>query len=175
MKNCLKCNNTFPFKVIVDGVTRNLQNRKFCLECSPFGIHNTKNLLVDELYESDNKICPSCNIKKPREDFYTRREENRITFSSHCKECSKNKAMDWQRNTKKLAVDYMGGSCMCCGYDKYLGALEFHHKNPNEKDFTIGQRKNLSFGKLKPELDKCLLVCANCHKEIHGGIIKIPD
>ena len=71
-------------------------------------------------------------------------------------------------------VNYKGGKCEICGYDKYLGALDFHHLDPAQKDFAISNSniyKNLD--KLKKELDKCILVCANCHREIHGGLVNI--
>ena len=72
---------------------------------------------------------------------------------------------------KKLAVEYKGGECMKCGYSKCMSALEFHHINPNEKDFGISQDGlNKSWDKIKKELDKCILVCANCHREIHESI-----
>ena len=72
-----------------------------------------------------------------------------------------------QRLKKKL-VDYKGGKCEICGYDKCINALDFHHLNPNEKDFGISNYMVLSFDKLKKEVDKCILVCANCHREIHA-------
>jgi hypothetical protein len=65
-------------------------------------------------------------------------------------------------------VEYKGGKCMRCGYNKCINALEFHHKNPDEKEFTLSHLKNYSFTKIiRDELDKCELVCANCHREIH--------
>lgn len=73
-----------------------------------------------------------------------------------------------RRKLKQMAVEYKGGSCVECGYKKCLGALEFHHLNPNEKDFAIsGGGYSLSWEKIKIELDKCVLVCGNCHSEIH--------
>jgi 5-methylcytosine-specific restriction endonuclease McrA len=61
------------------------------------------------------------------------------------------------------------GSCQVCGYKKSLGALSFHHKNPDEKDFQISS-KSYAYEKLKKEVDKCILVCSNCHIEIHEEI-----
>lgn len=63
-----------------------------------------------------------------------------------------------------------GGKCERCGYDKNLGALDFHHRDPNEKEFQIDLRRlgNGNLDKLKQELDKCDLLCANCHREIHN-------
>ena len=78
----------------------------------------------------------------------------------------------YRKNIKMKMVEYKGGKCEICGYNKCIEALEFHHLNPEEKDFTIsGGTKG--FNSLKPELDKCILVCANCHREIHSGITKL--
>lgn len=80
--------------------------------------------------------------------------------------------MEWRRKTKERLVKYKGGKCEVCSYDKCLNALEFHHLSSNEKDFQISG-KSLSFEKLKKEVDKCVLVCSNCHKEIHAGLIQL--
>jgi 5-methylcytosine-specific restriction endonuclease McrA len=69
-----------------------------------------------------------------------------------------------------MCIEYKGGKCEKCGYDKYDGALEFHHLDPSKKDFAISKKKARYIDKLKPELDKCILLCSNCHRELHGGI-----
>ena len=75
---------------------------------------------------------------------------------------------------KKLLVEYKGNKCKICGYDKCLSALEFHHLEPENKDFTISYNtKYNNLDALKKEVDKCILVCANCHREIHAGIINV--
>ena len=72
------------------------------------------------------------------------------------------------------SVDYLGGKCKVCGYNKCTRSLQFHHLTPSEKEMTISKNINkMKFEKLKPELDKCILVCSNCHGEIHAGIRKI--
>lgn len=65
------------------------------------------------------------------------------------------------------AVQYKGGSCSHCGYDKSNSALEFHHLDPSQKDLDWGKMRLVSEAKLKMELDKCVLLCANCHREEH--------
>lgn len=86
---------------------------------------------------------------------------------------SKSEAViEWRKRTKLKLVEYKGGKCQICDYNKSLNALHFHHLDPNEKDFSISG-KSLSFEKLKSEVDKCILVCSNCHSEIHEGITKI--
>ena len=78
----------------------------------------------------------------------------------------------WRRSLKKQCVDYKGGKCKRCGYDKYPEVLDFHHRDPIEKDFQISD-KGWSFERLKKELDKCDLVCKNCHEEIHIELRKM--
>lgn len=69
---------------------------------------------------------------------------------------------------KKEAVKRFGEKCCICGYDKCIGALEFHHKNPNEKDFGLAANGNThSWEEFWKEAQKCLLVCSNCHAELH--------
>ena len=69
---------------------------------------------------------------------------------------------------REAAIDYKGGKCEHCGYDKYRGALEFHHKDPTQKDPT-GLRA-IKKERLFAEVDKCILLCSNCHREEHGRL-----
>ena len=66
-------------------------------------------------------------------------------------------------------IKLKGGKCEKCGYNKNLGALEFHHLDPSIKEFNLDERhlSNTTIEKILNELDKCILVCSNCHKEIH--------
>jgi hypothetical protein len=67
-------------------------------------------------------------------------------------------------------VNSLGGGCSICKYDKNLSALEFHHLNPNKKSFKLDLRKlaNTEINLITEELKKCILVCSNCHREIHN-------
>lgn len=80
-----------------------------------------------------------------------------------------------RKTLKQLALGYKGDKCSLCGYAKCSAALEFHHFDENKKDFGLS-RKGLtrSWKRVAQELDKCLLVCANCHREIHAGILQPP-
>lgn len=96
-----------------------------------------------------------------------------VITKNRTRQVSKSEAViEWRKRTKIKLIDYKGGKCEICGYDKCLRALQFHHKNPEEKDFQISG-KSLSFEKLKMEVDKCALVCSNCHSEIHDGLVQI--
>ena len=76
-----------------------------------------------------------------------------------------------RQRLKSRAVYAMGGKCQCCGYNKCLSALEFHHLNENEKEFSISTNSNRSWALVSQELPKCALLCANCHREVHAGLI----
>lgn len=72
---------------------------------------------------------------------------------------------------RQRAVEYKGGRCILCGYNKCIDALEFHHSNAVNKDFGLSQKGiTRSWQKVRKELDKCVLICANCHREIHAGL-----
>jgi len=79
-----------------------------------------------------------------------------------------------RRKIKGQAIEYKGGKCYFCGYKKFVGALEFHHLDEKKKDFGLSIKGlTRSWAKTRNEIDKCILVCANCHRELHGGILKI--
>lgn len=67
-----------------------------------------------------------------------------------------------------------GGKCQRCGYSAYLGALDFHHIEQEDKDFTIGNR-DFRLAECVNEAKKCVLICTNCHREIHAGLWNIEE
>lgn len=100
---------------------------------------------------------------------------NRGTISYWCNK-DRPKKMVAQKQAKRTelkrrCVQYKGGRCEICGFDKYLSALEFHHVDPSSKERNIASLgvRNWNFERVKAELDKCVLVCANCHRGIHSG------
>lgn len=73
-----------------------------------------------------------------------------------------------RKKVRLMAIEYKGGRCQICGYDRCLEALEFHHLESKAKDFGISDKGyTRSWARIKTELDKCILICANCHREIH--------
>jgi hypothetical protein len=140
---CHKCGNKFPAKIVIDGIQKNLSSRKYCLTCSPFGTHNTRKI------EEETKVCIDCGKGTKRGNI--------------CNSCQ---SVRYRIRIKKKVVELLGGKCTYCGYDKCIQALQCHHINPKEKNFTIsGSTK--SWEEIKREALKCELVCANCHIEIH--------
>lgn len=117
------------------------------------------------------KYCEICNKK------FESNSSSRI----YCYDCSgestraKNETRKHQktilrRSMKKQAIKILGGKCSICGYNKCIDALEFHHEDPNEKEFKLGSGNTMSWKEYKDEAMKCLLVCSNCHKEIHSKL-----
>ena len=85
-----------------------------------------------------------------------------------CKKCRADAVVRRRKKLKILAIEYKGGSCQNCGYKKCVDALEFHHMN-DEKEFGIAHKGHtISWERMKIELDKCILLCANCHRETHA-------
>lgn len=85
--------------------------------------------------------------------------------------------INWRKRTKKKIIESMGGCCQICGYNRCPSVLEFHHLNPAEKEFSLsGPRTSpKKLETIKEELRKCILLCSNCHKEVHAGYASIPE
>lgn len=80
-----------------------------------------------------------------------------------------------RKRLKIRAVAYLGGSCTKCGYSRCVDAMDFHHRDPTTKDFQIGAGGVYHrFEIVKLELDKCDLLCANCHRELHASALDEP-
>ena len=84
---------------------------------------------------------------------------------------------NWRRKTKDRIINAMGGKCQICGYSKCSEALELHHIDPNEKELSFSKiRANpKSWATVVAELRKSILLCAICHREIHYGLVTLPD
>lgn len=156
-----------------------------------------KNRTVKKKYDTVNKKCKTCdNLTKRSRTYceacyseYLNKNKNKEMI---CMQCHRTYIYDWKKghtlkkcsncavnktrleSFKQECVDYKGGKCEICGYHKCLRSLHFHHKNPKEKDFGISGNHGLSWDKIVNELDKCVLLCSNCHFEVHDGLIELP-
>lgn len=161
MPECKLCGSYFPNKLRIDGKVKNLQNRKYCLKCSPFGKNNRRNL--EKNNDLIERTCGTCG----KIFIYKSGNGNNLNKCASCKSSERRRAV------KERAIKYKCGKCVICGYCKCNRALEFHHINPSEKDFHIAGNPNMRWDKLKEELDKCVLLCSNCHREVEEGITNI--
>ena len=74
-----------------------------------------------------------------------------------------------RQKVRRMAIEYKGGKCERCSYQRCLDALEFHHLDSSKKDFGISDRGyTRSWKRIREEIEKCILLCANCHREIHA-------
>ncbi len=150
MKICETCGASFKRLVQIDNKLKDLGSRKNCLACVPYGKRVYKN--------KQGTICV-CVLCKKR--YAYRKGSGSL---QKCKECYSRLA----RHALKLkAVTYKGGACIFCNYSKCVEALEFHHTDPKKKKFQISGNLTRKWETIKKELDKCILVCANCHRERH--------
>lgn len=124
----------------------------------------------------DEKYCPSCKAYRNINDFYSRKNKN---LAGWCKFCVSKKTTQRQRRLKQMMVDYKGGKCQnpsCStpgGYNRSINGLEFHHIDPTKKEFGLSQIRLCKMSeKIKKELDKCELLCANCHRELHEKLVE---
>lgn len=81
-----------------------------------------------------------------------------------------------RRAIKKKAVEYKGNKCACCGNTFPYSVYDFHHLNSEEKDFSLGDKHStVKWELVKQEIDKCILLCANCHRIVHSGDIQLEQ
>jgi hypothetical protein len=120
----------------------------------------------------EKKTCPRCKTKKPDSEYYIRKDrKGRAGLSGFCKKCMCEDRTDRAREFKRRCVEYKGGKCERCGYNRCDWSIDFHHRDPNEKDFGLGKQRRTRFDdKIKKELDKCMILCSNCHREKHAGL-----
>lgn len=178
MPTCDKCTQHFPNWIIVEGKHRNLCSRRFCLNCSPFGSHNTKDIRTEGTTRNtapDKRVptCLRCKIEINALNSYKKSGKNYLL--SYCRDCFNYNAHERQKKTKRLCVEYKGGCCAVCGYDLYIQALEFHHLESDLKEIEISRSRGRAFGNLKAELDKCILLCCRCHREVHAGAVQLQN
>lgn len=145
-KICEACGKPFPAKVVIDGRIRSLYRRRFCLDCSPFGIHNTS--------KTPPGVMPPEALRE-----YRRKRRNAKTYRYQKRR---------RRELKAVVIQLLGGKCAECGYNKCAVALDPHHLDPTTKEFTLSAYGG-SMSRLRTEIAKCVLLCANCHRLRHAA------
>lgn len=173
-------NEKYKYEEIYDELKDVVTKEKIRIICSLNNLNSVSNKPTEEeilefqrLYDEGTSIRKIAKISP-----YSRMNISKYLIKKNVKselEIKKSKSksvVDWRKRVKIKLVEYKGGECKYCGYNKSIKALEFHHLDPNEKDFTISG-KSWSFKRLKKEADKCILVCNRCHVEIHDGLIEI--
>lgn len=114
----------------------------------------------------DTKICSQCYRELPLSEFYSRGNGK---LRAECKDCHKNMVKESYQRRKQFVSNYKSEQgCSKCG-DKRSYVLDFHHRDPEEKNDTIARLTSNSskLTKIKEEMEKCEVLCANCHREFH--------
>lgn len=147
---CKKCKKLIP--KVYKG-KRIYNGRAYCFNCS--------STIRSQSKREDILICIECG----------KQFKYKGKGDSTCNSCRVKK---YKKNVKQKAIDYKGGKCVICGYNKCHRSLCFHHIDSKAKEFQLSDNnKAYCFEKIKIELDKCVLVCSNCHGEIHDNIISL--
>ena len=116
----------------------------------------------------NTKICTTCNLDKPLDEFYN--QTDRKNGSSSCKTCFNIYCGQRWIRTKIKALEYLGSKCLDCSNsypNQPYVIFDFHHRDPTQKDVMWDHLRKRSWDKIIIELDKCDLLCSNCHRIRH--------
>jgi hypothetical protein len=138
------------------------RKRVYCFKCNPKGCRNfwggkpiskKINGKRDRTYYKSEKICVVCGKKY-------------ISATNlKCSNCINKKV---RKERKEKAYQILGSKCSICGYDKCSDALDIHHKNKDDKKLTFSSSWGIKWEDIKKELEKCILLCCRCHRELHA-------
>jgi len=123
------------------------------------------------------KTCKCCKINKEIESFYKNgvsKKSGKQLYKPICKECYLSFIEEKRSHVKNLIIEQLGYySCKICGYNKSSRALHLHHIDSSTKEKSVSDMWSQSDEQIKKEISKCVIVCANCHAEIHEGITEL--
>lgn len=155
---CQNCNKEFEAK---------RKDQKYC--CGACGKQASRKRISQGISSCEKKCC------KCGKDFTIKSNAYNRLYCYDCVPQSINdNGAERRRMIKKWALEYKGNHCSVCDYDKCIEALDFHHLDPSQKEFQLSDR-NLSsdWQLIQSELDKCVLLCSNCHRELHAGFLAL--
>lgn len=103
--------------------------------------------------------------KYHKEVWYPKNKERRVQLNR-----------EWRERNRALYDDYKKTlCCKLCGEDE-SSCLDFHHLDPTKKEYSISSApRHKSFKKIMEEIEKCIVLCSNCHRKVHAGVIVLPD
>ena len=118
----------------------------------------------------EKRCCAKCKIEYPKTEKYFYKRYGRLTgLNSYCKKCFCIIQSEKHADIKKKMLEYRGGKCVVCGYDRRAWNLAFHHLDPSKKEIKIGETRRVFNAALMEELDKCVVMCSICHTDTHRG------
>lgn len=117
---------------------------------------------------SKQRECIHCRQLKPLSEFFKNKKMT-LGVESKCKNCAKLYQRKQRKKKWEQAFYYAGGQCEHCGIsnEDRPEIYDFHHKNPEEKEYQLADLLMCKWERVKKEIDKCILLCSNCHKTEH--------
>ena len=131
--------------------------------------HNRIATVIDGKIQPKTYKCKECGEKDIEKMM---KNGNSGYCKNLCKSCHNKNTIERGRDNKKKAVEYKGSKCIKCNYDSCVDALEFHHRDPNQKDADFKKIRWWGWNRIAEELDKCDLLCCRCHREVHAELNK---
>lgn len=160
MKTCLKCSKPFASVALVDGKTRYMSKRKYCLECVPFG---ERRLNVPRT--EDGKRCSSCKQFKIFDDFW-KSDLYWDGYSYKCKDCAKRDSKATVDGKRRQVYEYLAQhKCADCPEADPLVLTLDHVRGVKVMAVSAMVSANKPMDQIWDEISKCEVVCANCHKK----------
>ena len=116
------------------------------------------------------RCCNMCKKEKELKDF-PRNKSRALGYGYECKNCI-NELVKKRKQEQRDKIRSLKTPCLICGEDDPI-VIDFHHLDPNEKELSLNQA-GASMNKILKEIDKCVCLCANCHRRVHAGTVEIP-
>lgn len=156
----------FSIRKIADSLNLPPTNIRYWLKKFELKTKHKKQIVLE-------KCCPKCNLIKSINDFYFHNTITRKRYGGYCKECSNNYHSKRVKEIKLKMIEYKGGKCERCKLtvdQSHYSVFEFHHIDPLTKDPYFHKIKYKNWNYIINELNKCKLLCANCHRITHAEI-----
>lgn len=112
----------------------------------------------------EHKWCCGCKAYLPLDQFHPKMRKGQ------CRKCASRYDVLRSMKFKMMAIEYLGGKCAKCGWNGHWAAFDFHHRDPTEKEVSWDRLRKRSWDRMRPELDKCTLLCRNCHTILHCSL-----
>jgi len=148
---CKICGEEIPSSIIIDGIRRSMRNRINCVNCTPFG----KSRYITKTEEGRLKRIAA----KTRRYYHNKKLQN-----------GKDPIKIRRQKYKTTIIGFISSGCQICSYNRCFRNIVFHHLR--DKQFSLDERHfQYALQTILDEIRKCIIVCHNCHGEIHDGLI----
>jgi len=164
-------NQNLSQREIADNLNVSQTNLRYWM--NKFDLKTNLNLFNKQVVSIGKKHCPRCCETKKISEFYTRKSTGRNDLGGYCKSCSNKYHTNRVKEVKIKMIEYKGGCCEKCSLTlkkSHYSVFDFHHRDPREKDINFTKIKYQKWEVIKKEIDKCDLLCSNCHRLEHAKI-----